>query len=577
MNNDKFIASQWFERFWKTVVFIDTSKQWERLFIGFIFLISAWAIIPLIDTYYLYTFESDSQSTINISLSFVNALENRNIKLLAELAGYPPYFDAQFLIYAIVALLLRTLQHIHLLNLEFLPTAQSLMIFTVRYTNALLNILSSIILFKSLQLIKFSNFISLLVGLIFIFNSQIYEIDLMRIDYVILLLFLVVSYSSLALIKHPNLKRLSVALGISFALLINTKMNALMFGYIPFFSIALLFISHRYSIKNICLFLVSFLVTLLLAFCRYIINFNTVISVLTDRTNELKLWYSAISKEPYFYYNWDYFLKYGHVFLVLILISITTLIVFLYKYNKQFSIAGFLILSSLIVFSAIGMLSPKMDRWGIHFIPLYMWTITLAVTFWRYQLKNIRDAKVLKAFFYLMIVIVFLQPSLLLFKNHQLIVQRIEQRPASIKITREEPRKWFIKNAPSGTRVACYKIHTWANPPIFDLPLDFSSNILDYPYLKSEDMAVFMPPTWDALEASVDVVLLENYHKVSHIDSLTEANLTKQADVWNAFYKELDSRYKRIVFKSEYENYGINEVLIYVISPKLLNRLEQGR
>jgi hypothetical protein len=82
-------------------------------------------------------------------------------------------------------------------------------------------------------------------------------------------------------------------------------------------------------------------------------------------------------------------------------------------------------------------------------------------------------------------------------------------------------------------------------------------------------MAAFMPPTLNQLEASVDVIMLENFHKSGQFQGLEEANLTNQVEAWRAFYNELDSKYQRFLFKYKYENYGINEVSIYVISPKL--------
>jgi hypothetical protein len=50
-----------------------------------------------------------------------------------------------------------------------------------------------------------------------------------------------------------------------------------------------------------------------------------------------------------------------------------------------------------------------------------------------------------------------------------------------------------------------------------------------------------MPPTLNQLEASVDVVMLESFHKSSHVSSLEEVNLLQQAEAWNTFYNELDS------------------------------------
>jgi hypothetical protein len=453
--------------------------------------------------------------------------------------------------------------------LEFSHIDQGLMIFTIRHTNALFNILSSIILFKILKLISLSNWLSFLITIIFVFNYQLPEMDLMRVDHVIMPLFLILSYATFALIKEPKSKYLNLTIGISLAFLIHIKFNTLIFAYIPIATLALLIWQKRYSIPNIWVLLISFLATSLILIVRYLIYYRSLPSVLADRATELKLWYAALYKVPYFYYNWDYFFKYGSIFLVLFIISTITIGFSLFR---QFSVAGFVIFTTLIIFSALGIVSPKLDRWGIHFIPVYLWIIAMAATFWRCQLKNLPDAKLLKPFYYLMLVIALLQPSLILFENHQLIVQKAEQRAASIKITRDEPRKWFIKNAPPGTRVAYYSPHSWANPPIFDLPLDFSSQILEYPYLKTEEMAAFMPPTLNQLEASVDVIMLENFHKSGQFQGLEEANLTNQVEAWRAFYNELDSKYQRFLFKYKYENYGINEVSIYVISPKLLNR-----
>jgi hypothetical protein len=395
----------------------------------------------------------------------------------------------------------------------------------------------------------------------------------MSIDQLGLPLLIIVSYLSFLLIKHPNFKALSATLGILIAFLLNTKMTAFTFAYIPTATILFLLWNKRYRLVDFCLLILFFGMTFLLLFIRYIINFPILGSVLQDRATDLKMWYSIMSKEPYFYYNIEYFQRYGNIFFILFLMAFATV---LYSLYRRFSIVEFVVLSSLIGFSLMGIQAPKTQRWGIHFIPLYLWVITIAITFWRYQLKRLTQAKVLRAFCYFMIAILLWQPTWLLFENYKLILNKAEQRTVSIKITREEPRKWFMQNVPPSTRVACYYPGAFSNPPIFDLPLDFSSSrFLSYPYLKAEEMAKFLPPTLYQLEASVDVIMLQNIHKDAHTQGLQGVNLKEQADAWIAFYKEIDAKYKKIVFKYDYDNYGLSEVDIYILSRNLLQHLGQ--
>jgi hypothetical protein len=99
-----------------------------------------------------------------------------------------------------------------------------------------------------------------------------------------------------------------------------------------------------------------------------------------------------------------------------------------------FQLPYLLLYPLLIVFSVLGIASPKLERWGIHFIPVYLWIIAMGATFWRWKLKSLPNVKVLKPFYYLMLAIALLQPSWLLFENHQLIVQKPNKRQLQYKL-----------------------------------------------------------------------------------------------------------------------------------------------
>jgi hypothetical protein len=404
------------------------------------------------------------------------------------------------------------------------------------------------------------------------FDPQLLAIDLLRIDRVILFLFMLVFSFSLEVGRDRQQALLDVALGVSAAALVMTKITAVVFLVVPAFAYWRQRMALKAPLRHVSTFLVSLVVVSALISVRYLIygwhDLGLLARNIFGKLAEVASWGAVMSREPYLYYNWDVFLPLGGTFLAIFLLALAACVWGLVR--RKDADAG-LVLVPLAVLSLLGILAFKHSRAGYILMPLYLYVIAYGMWVLRDELTRVFPQG-RKGLWIVGIIMgaVLLFPVQHGWNAYQQTRLDASGRDESIKLTRIAPREWFMKNVPAKTKIAMFINSEWADPPIFDLGYDFSPALLKFPYLDAEKMGRFLPPDLDTLPQMADVIVLNSFHRTLFPAFMRKFGHDKLAIEWERFFDELIRHFPHFQFKAPSPNYLVDQVDVIVLSPALL-------
>ena len=515
---------------------------------------------PLIDTYHTYTFEADADPTIKHVMAFRQYFAGFDFSVLPSLANYPPYYDGQFIIYTAFSYLVQALRSVGLAGVA-LSTEQSLVIFSVRYCNAILHCLAAVPLLFAVRRITGSNLLSLGAGLLMLLSPQVLDIDLIRVDHVVFAALSLLLYLSLRIVSTPAPSAMVTWAALVAGFLVTTKLSCAAFLIFPGLSVGWLLWQRRLSVKALWLPAVVFCATALLLSFRYLAHGpGEAISSAVAKLRHLDEWKDIMALTPRFYYNWDLFLPDGRIFIYGCLGSVAANAILAIRAK---AVDRFLVLAYLLAFSAAGGVAFKYTRGGYHLVPLYL--LSLFMLFGSVRMAVRSD---IRWFVTLALLALLCFPIRAEVLHYQQLKSVLNQRTESTQLIRIQPREWLVAHAKPGARIATPIHSDWANPPIYDLGFDFQPPAFQFPYLDRNKSTAFLPPDFKALEAQCDFVLLNNFHKQVYLDTMAGFGLTETAAKWTAFLQQLGEHYPVVSFHSETPNYGISRIEIYIINPE---------
>lgn len=522
--------------------------------------VSWFALNPLLDRYYIWVFEPDAQSTIEISLAFANGSALRGLPVPNQ---YPPYFDAQYIAYAVGILLTKALLLNGLLDPSALPTQQSIAIYAIRHANLFAHAGATVVVFLTCAQLAQSFTVGALLGGVFLLSPHLLNIDLMRVDRLIMFFFVIMVYLSMLVAKQSKAISVDILLGIFSAVLMMTKVTSIVFLSAPIAAYVYRWRIKTQISKHIRAFAVSFALASIFLLIRFLPHEiqkpGFIVRTAIAKIADVDRWSSVFSKVPYLYYNVDQFLPYGITFLAAFAACLGIVGASIFR-GRDFETSLILIL--LISVSGFGVLSFKYSRGAYVLVPIYLYVMAQAVSsvkVWQSQNKRRHFPSRLLVLAAISIALIISLRSLLdeYWRAKAAAIARAE----SVRITRIMARDWLKANVPKGARVAMILRAEWANPPISDLGFKINSKFFDFPYLDARELANYMPPGFNDIEQTYDVIIINDFHKyVMKMQGYNEA-ISK----WKAFYEELPRRYFHKKFKAASENYGVKEVDIYLI------------
>src|SRR6266498_1690398 len=297
------------------------------------------------------------------------------------------YFDGNYIIYAFASFVIKHGAAL-LSGLDFSPIAaenvNELIIFTIYFVNTGLLALACAFLFHFVLKVTKSIVPAMLLALVFICSYQtITAFNLIRSDAFItscllILLCFSVSFALGRLHKHSYL----VAVIFS-AMLVCTKVTAFQFLLIPLLAF---FIQRKNAVFRNEMYkyaLVLCIGTFLLQ-CRYILYPGYILINAPAILKKMREWNAMISKTPLFYYNINIY-RSEPFFLALSLIGIAVNIFGIRK-NKP----SHILLASFFFFSLLGLVTPKLPRWGYH---IFLLALFLLITAHQYMAEKFRRRK----------------------------------------------------------------------------------------------------------------------------------------------------------------------------------------
>ncbi len=223
----------------------------------------------LIDRYYLGAFEADAQSTIELTL----AAATGEVFLGGPMPySYPPYFDAPYFFYALSYYVAQLLQAVSVISLDVAPTPQSIATLAIRHANLAaysVSVGTSFLIFRELS---GRVAIALLLALYLLFSPHMLNIDLMRVDHVVLALFLINLYFTLRVARSECRLWVHVFFGLVASALCLTKITSVLFLVAPLLGYAHAIKERGIRLSGAIPWAVSFGVSGLFFLARFIPN-----------------------------------------------------------------------------------------------------------------------------------------------------------------------------------------------------------------------------------------------------------------------------------------------------------------
>jgi hypothetical protein len=525
----------------------------------------------LVDPYYQHAFEADAHISVGLAEAFANAWVTRSFpRIAAEI----PYFDSQFWIYSFGYLLAKAASALGVLDQVRFPSNQSLSILAIRHVNLAAQVGAVVLAFLTMVRVGKSVLLAAVLALLLLLDPQLVAIDLLRIDRVILFLFVLVFALSVEIGRGRRSAVLDVLLGVAAAALAMTKITSMVFLVVPAYAYFQQRNAAAASPRHAITFLASLVVASAMINVRYLTQGwhdpSRVAKEVYDKFSYVASWKAITPTQPYLYYNWDVFLPLGALFMALFLFALVTCILAaIYRNDGE---AG-LVLLPLGFLSLLGIPAPKHSRTAYILMVLYLYVIACAARILRDELST-RGAQVGRAPWVVGVAagVALLWPLSHAWHAYERARLEAVQRSESIAVTRVAPREWLIKNVRAGARVVVFADSGWANPPVHDLGYQLSYGFLNFPYLDAKAMRGFAPPAPESLSELADVVVLNNFHKSVYISIMRGFGHDRLAVEWELFFEDLVKRYPNRQFKAKSPNYSVDHVEVILINPRLPRR-----
>ncbi len=546
----------------------EDSKRSTGAVFGLLLIFIAWVVgvVPLIDSYYIHSFEADSSAVISYTEVYHEFFHHPLKVELPRVTAYPPYFDGAFIVYALGIDNVRFLRFAGLVSKTATPTSESITIYTIRHINALCHLCSALVLFQFGRKAFHNVFVSFAVSFCLLFSIQILQIDFLRIDHLILCLFVISVYLAFRVANNINSRANLVVLALVCGFLVTTKITSFVL-LTPV--LCVLFLRARklgYRESHLLFPALIFVVSAASLSSRYLIHPMLALQNLVAKYEDVKSWEGVMSRKPLLYYLWDLPLANGFVFTASALISGSAAI-FMIVVSKYRTALRVILGFSFGFFTLASIASLKYPRGGYHLVPIYALCGGILLTsvdeFFLHYIANARLYRAARVVVPLAFICLFVKQTL---PNYTRLRVTAEALNSSIDITREQPIRWLQTHVSTSARIVIPINSEWAMPPLDVAGYTARYAFLAIPYLDRDALAKYPPPTLSDLKAKADVILLNDFHPQVYLGFVRKFGLIDTASQWEAFYNITLKDFPTYRFVSETPCYGVSEVRIIIIN-----------
>jgi len=252
-------------------------------------------IFPFVDPGAL-NLEPDVSNLIVWSTEFKKWILGNGTQFFAvKPAGYPPYFDGQSIVYALLSFIT-----------DGFSTAEGSMILTYRYLNAIAWVGGGLLMFWSAWQLSRSAILSTALVLLYATTSTLLEISLLRIDHCVMCLLVAIIAISLRIANRPTTISVAALLGVVVALTVATKISSVLLCSVCVPAIVVAFRRGWWGLGHAVALLGAAIPLSALFFLRYLFYWQDLLRILEEKYVAAQLWIDLIPRTPWLYYSWTF-------------------------------------------------------------------------------------------------------------------------------------------------------------------------------------------------------------------------------------------------------------------------------
>ncbi len=444
------------------------------------------------------------------------------------------------------------------------PPLREAAIATVGIVGALAHVGAALVVFATARRLTQNPVAALPITALFALSPQILNIDLIRIDRLMILPLVVVMHVSVLITRREAAARDGIVLGAAMALLTATKISGVLFGVMPVVAALLVLLRDKSSawprVRTVTLAAVAAAVPVLcLLMIRHLLHWRGFAAGVAEGYAMQMKWTSVLPSTPLLYYNIDLFAGYGTVFLVLAALSVVVLAA---RACADRDATSLWLLICLAMFSAAGMAVFKYDRGGYHLVPLYLYALAVMirtamdVSAGRIPMRRSRGEA-------LAALAILALPLSALGRTYAAQTAEARLRDVSVRETRVASRDWILANFAPGERICMMTSSQWANPQLAGHGLQVTTAPLDIPYLDGAAMADYAPPHLYQLRAACDGLVLNDLHNTVYLNNFTARGYSRRRAEWDQLLAALARDYPPKLFAGPARAFFVSRVEVY--------------
>ncbi len=444
------------------------------------------------------------------------------------------------------------------------PPLREAAIATVGIVGSLAHVAATVVFYATVRRLTQNNVTAILLAAFFGLSPQILNIDLIRIDRLMILPLVVVMHVCILIARREATRRDGILLGIAMAVLSATKISGAFFGVMPVLAAAIVLAQDRdvaraYLRRLAAASLTAGVPVLAILMVRHLLHWRQFPAGLAEGYAMQMKWTSVLPSTPRLYYNIDLFAGYGTAFLLLVAAAVAVVAV---RAIAERDATALWLLVCLALFSAAGVAVFKYDRGGYHLVPLYLFALAIMIRTamdlagGRLHLPRLRREALVGLF-------VLAVPAVTLGRSYASQTHQALLRDISVQQTRLASRDWILANFSAGERICMMTSSQWANPQLAGHGFQVTTAPLDIPYLDGAAMADYVAPRLDQLRAACDAVVLNDLHNTVYLNNFSTRGYTSRRAEWDRLLGDLERVYPAKIFQGAVTSYFVSRVEIY--------------
>ncbi|MGE3334565.1 MAG: hypothetical protein AB7I36_13045 [Rhodospirillaceae bacterium] len=448
------------------------------------------------------------------------------------------------------------------------PPLREAAIATVGIVGALAHIGATMVFCATARRLTQNGAAALLLTVLFGLSPQILNIDLIRIDRLMILPLVVVMHVSVLITRREAVTRDGLVLGAAMAALTATKISGVLFGVMPVLAASLVLLQDKASawprVRALTLSAIAAAIPVLtLLMIRHLLHWDRFAASLAEGYAMQMKWTSVLPSTPLLYYNIDLFAGYGAVFLILAAVSAAVLAA---RALVDRDATALWLLICLAMFSAAGMAVFKYDRGGYHLVPLYLYALAVMLrAAMDIAAGRIHIRRPLGEAFVALAILVL--PLAALGDTYAAQTNEARLRDVSVEKTRVASRDWILAHFAPGERICMMTSSQWANPQLAGHGLQVTTAPLDIPYLDGAAMADYVAPHLYQLRAACDGLVLNDLHNTVYLNNFTTRGYADRRAEWDRLFTDLAQGYPPMVFEGPAKAFFVSRVEVYDLRP----------